>query len=138
MKTLDQARRQFSQPPTTETTPIHETIAKIPETKSEMEDLSADPFDEAEHHLRHIGGGYPLRGMTIAFTGRLSRTRKEFMKLVTDAGGRASHHINMRIDLLVVGDLHLHAHKSDKLKKAHERDIDRCSESDLIAMIMGE
>lgn len=152
MKTLDQARRQFMQAPE----PIQETIAEQesedegPITKrireravksvvDKFDNFPVGPFEAAEHHLRHTYA-HPLKGKRITFTGELSRTRKDFTKLVEAAGGTVDARVlAVRTDLLIVGSRKARwSSESAKLKKAREHNVERCSEADLIAMIMGE
>jgi NAD-dependent DNA ligase len=136
MATLEQVRLLFSADPMIAANAEHDDAERLTAELTEAGDpspVAGDAFDEAMKATTTLR---KLAGKTIAITGKLSRRRSEFHKLIIAAGGQFASRVNAWTTLLIVGTNKWA--ETEKQMRAQELGIERCSESDLLALIRGE
>jgi len=73
----------------------------------------------------------PLKNITFCLTGTLSRTRDEYIRIISENGGLVKSAITREVDYLVTGD----KTGATKMNKARRFNIPCISENELVNMV---
>lgn len=75
-----------------------------------------------------------LQGKTFSITGTLTQGRKQFIRMIEEAGGEFKKNVSNKVNFLIVGD-DAYTRDTGKLEKAMELDLFLLTENEFMRML---